>query len=198
MSSSTTPLTDSNTKCPCCNNPWAAATSELFAKLCSECTTNNKDNKENDKSNSSLKQYLDESISPSDDFYHYANGTWIKDNPIPSGYPNWNTFLQLFTLSQERLKDLLTKGGDEEKDTGEDVTENEANDDVNKVKAFYNAAMDEGKIEELGIEPLCDLLKLCENVAAVKDDPERLAECLGQLIAEYGVSSFFSIGECFS
>ena len=24
-------------KCPCCENPWAAATGDFFARLCQEC-----------------------------------------------------------------------------------------------------------------------------------------------------------------
>ena len=27
---------------------------------------------------------FDTSVSPSSDFFHYANGGWIKSNPIPS------------------------------------------------------------------------------------------------------------------
>eukprot|EP00536_Pseudo-nitzschia_multiseries_P000679 jgi/Psemu1/300261/fgenesh1_kg.8_\ len=28
------------TKCPCCDNPWAAATGDFFARLCQECEEN--------------------------------------------------------------------------------------------------------------------------------------------------------------
>lgn len=35
-------------------------------------------------------------------FYLWCNGGWMKKNPIPAGYPSWNTFLALHVQSQER------------------------------------------------------------------------------------------------
>jgi len=171
-------------KCPCCNNPWAAATSEMFAQMCVSCEEEQKD--ENEKDTKNLRQYLDESVNPSQDFYHYANGTWIKENPIPAGYPSWNTFLQLHTLSQERLKTLLNNG--------DGKTTN--NDDAKKVMTFYTAAMDEEKVETDGIEPLKDVLNLCDEAANASKDghTDVVASCLGKLFATYGIYAFFSIG----
>ena len=124
----TTNPEESYTKCPCCNNPWAAATGDIFAKLCADCSTSNGEETKEEKKKSSLRRYLDETVSPKDDFYHYANGTWIKENPIPPGYPSWNTFLQLHTTSQEQLRDLLINEKNEE---GND-------DDLNTRKVRYN------------------------------------------------------------
>jgi len=31
----------------------------------------------------------------------------MDKNPIPAQYPNWNTFLDLHTKNQDRLKELL-------------------------------------------------------------------------------------------
>lgn len=128
---------------------------------------------------------VDSSVSPADDFYLYANQKWIQNNPIPSGYPNWNTFLHLHTLSQERLKDLLVllaeKGSDSE--------------DGRKLAAFYQAAMDEKTIEEAGIQPIRPLLDACKETAqALQKDPSKFATGLGNLLKEYGISAFFSIG----
>ena len=179
-------MKDQNTlKCPCCNNPWAAATGDLFAKLCAECSTSDNDPTKP----TSLRKYLDESVSPKDDFYHYANGTWMKENPIPSGYPSWNTFLVLHTQSQERLKDLLLSKVDNSEGEG-DLNEK-------KVSAFYDAAMDEEKIEEIGLEPLDDLFALCDKAGEEMEasNLEGVAACLGDLVSRFGIWSFFSIGK---
>jgi putative endopeptidase len=32
---------------------------------------------------------MDFSVKPGDDFYLYANGNWLKNNPIPNGYSTW-------------------------------------------------------------------------------------------------------------
>jgi putative endopeptidase len=167
-----------NVKCPCCNNPWAAATGDFFAKLCTECESQETQGQALSRSN------MDFDIHPKDNFYNYANGNWLKNNPIPSGYPNWNSFLTLHVKSQETLKDILT-----ELAKSEDVA-----DDERKLSAFYGAAMNEETIENLGIEPLKELLALCQETAETVGDKSALARNLGLMGLKYGISPFFSIG----
>ena len=38
---------------------------------------------------------LDRTCKPCDNFYQFAMGGWIKNNPIPPEYPSWGTFAQL-------------------------------------------------------------------------------------------------------
>jgi putative endopeptidase len=35
---------------------------------------------------------FDLSVKPQDDFFRYANGTWIKNTPIPPEYSRWGAF----------------------------------------------------------------------------------------------------------
>ena len=44
-----------------------------------------------------------------DNFFLYANGNWMKNNPIPSGYPSWNSFMALRLKSQEDCKTILSE-----------------------------------------------------------------------------------------
>jgi len=106
---------------------------------------------------------------------------------------SWNTFLQLHTNSQEQLKDLLVNNASNNSASGAD---DDCDPDTTKVIAFYNAAMDEKRIEEMGIGPLDDLLALCDKAAAEKEalNEKGVASCLGELLSDYGISSFFSIG----
>jgi hypothetical protein len=43
---------------------------------------------------------LDTATSPGDCFYQYANGGWMKNNPIPDGYSKWNNFAALNLSNQ--------------------------------------------------------------------------------------------------
>lgn len=155
----------------------------MFAQLCAMCE---QDSKKAEKEDTGLsRDNMDESVNPSDNFYAYTNGGWIKENPIPPGYPNWNTFLHLHVTSQERLKDLLS-GLEKEKET------RKLSDDESKVASFYRAAMDETKIEKEKGAPMEALMELCRESAQVaKSD---LASCIGKFKAEFGIEMFFGIG----
>lgn len=192
-------------KCPCCNNPWASATGELFAKMCGECVETQKEQQKQEAEGKeemaaaeammdNVDFGVDNSISPCEDFFLYANKKWMDANPIPPGYPSWNTFLHLNVLSQERLKDLLQDLV--HNDRADDVLDHRVNEDTQKLAYFYKAAMDEDKIEEDGIEPLTPLLDSCKKAVAAKskNDKAALAKALGELVHDYGVTSFFSIG----
>lgn len=176
-------------KCPCCNNPWAAATGDFFAQMCATCDETKEVEKE-------VGFGVDTSISPADDFYKYANGKWMKENPIPKGYPSWNTFLHLHNLSQERLKGLLEGLGSEPKDSEESSSSSSGDENGQKVAAYYAAAMDEAKIEADGIAPMKSLFDACETAreAAAMGNKDALASSLGDILCKFGVSAFFSVG----
>ncbi len=38
------------------------------------------------------KTNMDEAVKPGDNFYLYANGTWIKKNPVPASKTRWGSF----------------------------------------------------------------------------------------------------------
>ena len=38
--------------------------------------------------------YMDLSVAPSDDFYQYATGTWMKNNPVPEEESRWRYLSQ--------------------------------------------------------------------------------------------------------
>lgn len=178
--------------CPCCKNPWAVATGEFFAKLCETCDTSVVGTDNNDVQGFS-RSHMDFNVAPAVNFYQYASGTWMKENPIPAGYPSWNTFTCLSVKSQENLnvllEDLILRNQKENRTTGNnntDLTPDEA-----KVAAFYAAALDEDAIEEQGIAPLQTVLHLIEE--AVRADSAHRASCLGQLVAQFEIFPFFTI-----
>src|SRR3954447_27009495 len=39
--------------------------------------------------------YMDKTVEPAADFFHYANGTWVKNNPVPPDKSRWVSFSEL-------------------------------------------------------------------------------------------------------
>mmetsp|Transcript_10889 Transcript_10889/g.22253 ORF Transcript_10889/g.22253 Transcript_10889/m.22253 type:complete len:558 (-) Transcript_10889:788-2461(-) len=177
-------------KCPCCSNPWSAATGEFFTKLCQECEAKSTDGSKEKRNSGLSRSNMDFDRPPGQNFYLYSNGNWMKENPIPAGYPSWNSFMALRIKSQEDLKDILT--GLQEtllKDQATSVGEEEK-----KVADFYLAALDENAIENLGVEPLRPLLDLCAEAWSKRENATEYAKCLGKMTYYYHISPFFGIG----
>ena len=90
------------------------------------------------------KANMDESVKPGDNFYLYANGTWLKNNPVPSIKTRWGSFDVLREESSQRLKMLLEEAA--AKPVKDRITQ--------MVGDFYSSAMDSMAIEAAGINPI--------------------------------------------
>ncbi|HJW41960.1 MAG TPA: M13-type metalloendopeptidase [Rhizomicrobium sp.] len=85
----------------------------------------------------------DTAVKPGDDFFHYANGAWLKRIEIPADRSNWGMHAE---LAERTLMELRTIMEDAQKATPSTVD--------GKVGAYYAAYMDETRIEQLGAAPL--------------------------------------------
>ena len=179
----------------------------MFSQLCAMCDetkTNDNDEQKPLKIPGLDPSNMDPSVKPSDNFYLYSNGGWIKNNPIPTGYPSWNSFLMLHVQSQERLQAMLKdlESRNQTVDAGDGKETTTLTEDEAKVARFYAAAMDEEAIEEAGIARLQPLLDLCAATAADAaangnndtTSTTPLATSIGQLLSQFGMASFFAIG----
>lgn len=103
---------------------------------------------------------IDTTVRPQDDFYHYANGMWIKNNPIPGSEVRWGAFNVLQDNTYKKLKGILEESAaaNAKKGTNEQ-----------KVGDFYATAMDSANIEKQGIAVINDELALINGIKTKED-----------------------------
>ena len=87
---------------------------------------------------------LDRSVSPCANFYQFACGGWLKNNPIPADQSTWGRFSELHERNQRILRDILETSSSKTSRTPVEQ----------KIGDYYSACMDEKGIEEKGTAPL--------------------------------------------
>jgi endothelin-converting enzyme/putative endopeptidase len=122
---------------------------------------------------------IDRSVSPCTNFYQYACGTWMQNNPIPADQSAWGRFSALHERNQVILRDILETA---KATTGRGSTEQ-------KIGDYYSACMDEKAIEAKGTEPLQPYFA---RVDALKDRKALTAELVRLHTA--GIGAMFSTG----
>jgi putative endopeptidase len=97
--------------------------------------------------NDAVFKNIDSSVKPGDNFFMYANGTWLKKNPIPPAYSSWG----IGNVVEEELRDRLKKINLEALTANAPKGSN-----TQKIGDFYFSGMDTVEIENEGVLPLRD------------------------------------------
>ncbi len=123
---------------------------------------------------------MDKTIKPSEDFFQFANGTWIKNNPVPSSETSWGSFNELETRNNIALTKILKEAASAGAQKGSD---NQLLGD------YYTSSSNMRARNEKGNKPLLDRLEMIQNIKSRND--------LLNVIAKQhslGIGSFFSFG----
>ncbi len=124
---------------------------------------------------------IDKSVQPCVDFYQFACGNWIKNNPIPPDYTDWVSFSEIQEHNYAVLREILEKAS---------ANDPKRSPIVQKIGDFYSACMDEKAANAKGSTPLKPEL---DRIAAVKDKTQMI-EVMGHeaLIGPSPLFNFFS------
>jgi len=123
---------------------------------------------------------IDTSINPANDFYHYANNGWIKNNPLPDDESRYGSFDQLAKETSMKVQTIVE---DLAKQKFEDGTIEQ------KISDFYSVGMDTTKINKLGISPLKDELETINSFSDINGLINQISH-----FHLYGISSMFGFG----
>src|SRR5438477_6211772 len=120
----------------------------------------------------------DTKAKPGDDFFRYANGTWIDKTQIPSDKPAYSLRLAMTDLTEQRLHEMMEAFGAKPNDNPSSLEE--------KVGAFYHSFMDEPRVEQLGAKAIEPELNDLKN-AKTRDD---FAGLMGRTTTDFEFSLF--------
>jgi putative endopeptidase len=125
-----------------------------------------------------LRANIDSTVKPANDFFDYANGGWIKNNPIPDEQQAWG----IANLVKEDLYKRL-------KTINEMAVEKPEGAISKKIAAFWKSGMDSAAINKAGLTSLQPELQMIDQIKTKADVLKAVAE-----LEKRGVPAMFSAG----
>jgi predicted metalloendopeptidase len=130
---------------------------------------------------------MDTSVSPAQNFYLYANGDWLKNNPVPPEYSRWGSFNELVEKNNDALHEIAERAAQlstKEKFAPKLVKASTA--DIQKVGDFYASGMNETEINDASSKPLQDEMQRIDSMKSTDDLTKEIAHLHG-----IGVTALF-------
>lgn len=125
-----------------------------------------------------LTSNMDTTVSPGQNFFKYANGGWIKNNPIPADQGSWGIGNLVIEENLKRLREISEKAVASKAAQGSNEQ---------KIGGFWAEAMDSAKIEQQGLQTLQPYLNKINAITDVKSLIATTAE-----LKKIGSSALFS------
>jgi putative endopeptidase len=100
---------------------------------------------------------MDKTVRPQDDLFQYANGTWLRDVPIPPDRASYGVDSMMTEQSLLQQRELI------------EAAQSSADPEARRVSDLYSSYMNEARVERLGLRPLRAELQLAEGIKRASD-----------------------------
>ena len=133
-------------------------------------------------------EHMDLSVDPGTDFYRYASGYWIKNNPIPADQSAWVSFVMVDKRNWQLLRQIMESSA--AVTTNKNFKPTSTNLNQALVGEFYRSAMDTNRIEKLKFKPLDEEFHWVNGIGSV----DELIKVLARLkLSQASGGSFFDV-----
>ena len=109
-------------------------------------------------------EHMDRSVDPGTDFYRFAAGHWLANNPVPADKSRWSGFDELRERNWHLLRDILESAADD--------ADGAPGTPRRQVGDLFVAAMDTNRLEKLRFKPIARDLR---RVARLKNTEDLFA-----------------------
>lgn len=124
-------------------------------------------------------EFIDDSVSPKEDFFQFINGKWLKSNEIPDDRTRWGSFDELRKMTDHDVLSILKKSMDD--------ASIDANSDQGKAVNLYKSILDlEGRNKQ-GVAPVLPELEKIDAITSITELQNYLTQA-----APKGGRGFFS------
>ena len=119
----------------------------------------------------------DLSVRPQDDFFRYANGTWLDTFEMPADLAWYGSFTKLWLQSEERVRSIIEDTAAEQHPPGSNEQ---------KIADLYRDYLDQDAADERGLAPLAGDLQRIESITSA----DELARYMGEVMRRGGSTLF--------
>ena len=121
---------------------------------------------------------IDTTVNPAADFFDFANGGWIKKNPIPEEQSAWGIGNLVIEENLKRLRDISEQAA---------TVKDKKGSSNQMIGDFWKTAMDSAKIEKDGLAPIQPILEKVNSIQNLNALIETVA-----FLKKSGSNSMFS------